>query len=149
MVGWAKLKKTDMSDVWVAFALELKSKCDEQKLDFFEVRDWIFDSIGHFEKETFEYYVNSGATPEESTQKIDINILKGRKLYSFFVSTGEKRFLIVPIKRFELYSEEILSGFLKCEFLIASDVTFFIFTSIANSAKLRIFTNKIRDLAWG
>jgi hypothetical protein len=142
-------KRVETSESWKAFFKELLPRCQEQDIPLIEMTDWIDDSVGQIEKQDFDYHIVSGSIPEDRSQKIDINILLGKRIYSFTVSRQKKQFNIFSTGDFGHYSEEITEGFIKCTFIYAGGLSFFIMDSIANSAGLRVFAHKVLDLAWG
>jgi len=106
--------------VWEKFAIELDTKCTEQKVDFFGLRDWILESVEKINERSFDYYISTGPSQEDRNQKIDVTILLERRLYT-----------------------------ITCTFILGHLLSFFITDSVTNSSKLREFAHKVLESAWG
>jgi hypothetical protein len=144
-----KMSETNVSETWIEFRKELREKCREQELNSDDFLEWIIDSIKGIMNKAFEFYILSGPIPESKEQKIDATLLVGKIIYSFTVERQKKEFFIIPISDFNQYLEETKGDFIKCSFNPMQTAGFYMMDSIANSAKLRGFTHKILNLAWG
>lgn|GEM_PF-3351067 len=145
---------SDTSDVWKKLTIELNKKCEEQKVIFLELYDWILDSMQKIDKKNFDYYITSGPTRQDQSQKIDVSILLGRRMYSFTVSQLaefpiKKTFSIFSLGSSMHYLEETTKESITCTFIFTELLSFFIMDSVANSDRLREFARKILESAWG
>jgi hypothetical protein len=148
------LPERNVSDSWTRFIFELEPKCQDQKVNFHDLRDWIIDSIKQIEEKHFDYYITSGPIPEDRSQKIDISIVLEKRLYGFTVSQLAEVplkmiFSIFSISEIRQYSEEVEKEFIRCIFMHSEGLTFYLVDSAFNSAKLREFARKVLNLAWG
>ena len=141
-------KKADNSESWKAFFKDLQELCQVQGIDIYDIITWIDDSLGPIEKENFDYHISSGPVPDEPSQKMDIDILLGDKIYIFTMTAAGKNSVICPVNKFSYYEEEITGSFIKATFY-GQGFYVFVNASVANSSKLRQFAHKVLDLAWG
>ena len=143
--------------MWEKFAIELDTKCTEQKVDFFGLRDWILESVEKINERSFDYYISTGPSQEDRNQKIDVTILLERRLYSFTVSQLAEIPLTPLKKEFSIFSlgdsihylEETAKESITCTFILGHLLSFFITDSVTNSSKLREFAHKVLESAWG
>lgn len=142
------MKKSETSNSWNELLKELQVRCQEQDIPLLALVGWIRDSINQIERATFDYYVTSGPIKGFPTEKVDIAILFGVFLYGFTVFKDKKEHIILPIKRFYQYKEEIIGDRFMTSLKFDSNNSWSMEDYLTNSAKLRAFGHEIMNRVW-